>query len=78
MADSTNGKNKKTLDAFADDLDAMLNIGDSQDVRKVGLIEDDDAIDRLLMGDNFQHAEDEPERDEFADIDALMATILTI
>lgn len=72
MADSTNGKNKKTLDAFADDLDAMLNIGDSQDVRKVGLIEDDDAIDRLLMGDNFQHAEDEPERDEFADIDALI------
>lgn len=72
MADSTNGKNKKTLDAFADDLDAMLNMEDTPDTRKVGLIEDDDAIDRLLMGDNFRHGQQETEADEFADINALI------
>lgn len=72
MADSTDGKNKKTLDAFADDLDAMLNMEDTPDTRKVGLIEDDDAIDRLLMGDNFRHDQQEAEADEFADINALI------
>ncbi len=72
MAESNKGKDKKTLDAFADDLDAMLNMDETPAAQKVGLIEDDDAIDRLLMGDNFQPAEQETERDEFADIDALI------
>ncbi|MDD1621081.1 MAG: SPOR domain-containing protein [Methylococcaceae bacterium] len=72
MAESNKGKDKKTLDAFADDLDAMLNMDETPAAQKVGLIEDDDAIDRLLMGDNFQHTDQEIERDEFADIDALI------
>lgn len=72
MADSTKSKDKKTLDAFADDLDAMLNMDGTPAAQQVGAIEDDDAIDRLLMGDNFQPVEDGSERDEFADIDALI------
>lgn len=75
MADSTNGKNKKSLDAFADDLDAMLNISDASS-QQVGMIEDDDAIDRLLMGNTFQADEQEKEPDEFADIDALLSSEL--
>lgn len=73
MADSTDGKNKNPMDVFADDLDAMLNMGDVPDKQQVGDIEDDDAIDRLLMRDGFQTLETEPQADEFSDLDALIA-----
>lgn len=72
MADSTKNKGKKTLDAFADDLDAMLSMDATPASQQVGVIDDDDAIDRLLMGDNFSHSESDTEHDEFADIDALI------
>ncbi|MCQ8118877.1 SPOR domain-containing protein [Methylomonas rosea] len=71
MAESTGSKNKKTLDAFADDLDAMLNIGDPSE-QQVGTIDDDEAIDRLLVGDEIFEPEAQQEIDEFADIDELL------
>ncbi len=71
MAESTGSKNKKTLDAFADDLDAMLNIGDSTN-QEVGTIEDDEAIDRLLVGDESFERNAQQEIDDFADIDDLL------
>jgi hypothetical protein len=72
MAESTSSKNKKTLDAFADDLDAMLNIGDPSE-QQVGTIDDDEAIDRLLVGDETFEPEAQQEIDEFADIDELLS-----
>ncbi|MGZ0076479.1 SPOR domain-containing protein [Methylomonas sp. YC3] len=72
MAESTGSKNKKTLDAFADDLDAMLNIGDPSE-QQVGTIDDDEAIDRLLVGDETFEPEAQQEIDEFADIDELLS-----
>ncbi|WP_026601923.1 SPOR domain-containing protein [Methylomonas sp. 11b] len=72
MAESTGSKNKKTLDAFADDLDAMLNIGDPSE-QQVGKIDDDEAIDRLLVGDETFEPEAQQEIDEFADIDELLS-----
>ncbi|MBD9361715.1 SPOR domain-containing protein [Methylomonas fluvii] len=72
MAESTASKNKKTLDAFADDLDAMLNIGDPSE-QQVGTIDDDEAIDRLLVGDETFEPEAQQEIDEFADIDELLS-----
>lgn len=72
MAESTSSKNKKTLDAFADDLDAMLNIGDASE-QQVGTIDDDEAIDRLLVGDETFEPEAQQEIDEFADIDELLS-----
>lgn len=72
MAESTGSKTKKTLDAFADDLDAMLNIGDDAE-QEVGAIEDDEAIDRLLVGDESFERNAEQEVDEFADIDDLLS-----
>lgn len=71
MADSTGSKNKKTLDAFADDLDAMLNIDETAS-QQVGSIEDDEAIDRLLVGDETFERDAQQEIDEFADIDSLL------
>jgi len=71
MAESTGSKNKKTLDAFADDLDAMLNIGDT-DSQQVGSIDDDEAIDRLLVGDETFERDVNDDVDEFADIDSLL------
>jgi hypothetical protein len=71
MAESTGSKNKKTLDAFADDLDAMLNIGDT-DSQQVGSIDDDEAIDRLLVGDETFERDLNNDVDEFADIDSLL------
>ncbi len=60
MAESTGKKGKKTLDSFADDLDSMLNVDDTGE-QQVGLIDDDDAIDRLLVGDVFsEDGEDLP------------------
>ncbi|AMK77965.1 MULTISPECIES: SPOR domain-containing protein [Methylomonas] len=73
MAESTGSKNKKTLDAFADDLDAMLNIGDPAE-QQVGAIDDDEAIDRLLVGDETFERDAQQEIDEFADIDELLST----
>ncbi|CAD6878298.1 Sporulation domain-containing protein [Methylomonas albis] len=72
MAESTGSKNKKTLDAFADDLDAMLNIGDPSE-QQVGTIDDDEAIDRLLVGDETFERNAQQEIDEFADIDELLS-----
>lgn len=71
MAESTGSKNNKTLDAFADDLDAMLNIGDSPN-QQVGEIDDDEVIDRLLVGDDAFEPNGQLEIDEFADIDSLL------
>lgn len=68
----TGAKNKKTLDAFADDLDAMLNIDDISS-KTVGTIDDDEAIDRLLVGDETVERDEQQEFDEFADIDSLLA-----
>jgi len=72
MAEPTTKKPKKTLDAFADDLDAMLNIGETAS-EQVGLIDDDEAIDRLLVDHEVVADSAAAERDEFADIDALLA-----
>ncbi len=61
MADATD-KNTAS-DDFADDLDAMLNDTSSLDeINEV--IDDEDAIDRLLMDDS-----ETAEQDEFAEID---------
>lgn len=76
MADAGKEKSKKTLDNFADDLDAMLDNDAVAAAQQVGLIDDDDAIDRLLMGDSFQQSEQESAEDEFADIDALIGADL--
>ncbi len=88
MAESTDKKSDKNLDTFADDLDSMLTVEDSAE-QQVGLIDDDEAIDRLLVGDDSFAVEnemlvaDEPESarmpasdiDEFGDddIDDLIA-----
>lgn len=70
MAESTMNKNKKSRDSFADDLDSMLDINDS-DNSQVGLIDDDDAIDRLLIGDAF--ADTESASNDFDPIERMMA-----
>lgn len=81
MADSKKDKNKKTSDpkgtstqkgasSFADDLDSMLDL-DASSEQKVGLIDDDDAIDRLLIGDVFEEQDKNP-NDNFTDIDQLL------
>lgn len=72
MAEAPKKKGKKTLDDFADDLDSMLNVDDAND-SQVGLIDDDDAIDRLLVGDAFSDDEVESENDMLGDIDKLIA-----
>lgn len=88
MAESSDKKSDKNLDTFADDLDSMLTVEDSAE-QQVGLIDDDEAIDRLLVGDdsfavdNEMLVADEPEParmpasdiDEFGDddIDDLIA-----
>ena len=61
MADATD-KNTAS-DDFADDLDAMLNDTSSLDENNE-VIDDEDAIDRLLMDDS-----ETAEQDEFAEID---------
>ncbi|MCQ8105029.1 SPOR domain-containing protein [Methylomonas sp. SURF-2] len=70
MAQSKNDKNQKPQDSFADDLDSMLNL-DGAAEHEAGLI-DDDAIDRLLIGDAFEPVE-EAEESRFDDIDGLIA-----
>lgn len=71
MAQSKNDKNQKPQDSFADDLDSMLDL-DGASEHEVGLIDDDDAIDRLLIGDAFEPVE-ESEASQFTDIDQLIA-----
>lgn len=66
MAESTGKKGKKSIDNFADDLDSMLGVDESPQ-HKVGLIDDDDAIDRLLMGDVFP----DDDRDQAVSADAV-------
>ena len=88
MAETPKGrKPKKTLDAFADDLDAMLNAESSSKTAQPDLIEDDAAIDRLLMNDRFPTGDDgggneamdrsfleeDSGKQEHADIDDLLA-----
>lgn len=80
MADSKKDKSQqipdtKAANSFADDLDSMLDLDASPD-QQVGLIDDDDAIDRLLIGDVFEEQEDNP-NDSFSDIDQLLATEYT-
>lgn len=71
MADSTDKKTKNTLDVFADDLDAMLNIADTP-AQQVGLIDDDEAIDRLLVADEGFERGSKQSDDDFTDIDGLL------
>lgn len=56
MAESNKTKKTPTPDSFADDLDSMLNL-DAASEQQVGLVDEDDAIDRLLMGDAFADGE---------------------
>ena len=53
MADSKDNKNASP-DDFADDLDAILDNIDLSDNMQDELIDDEDAIDRLLMDDNLE------------------------
>ncbi len=62
---------RKGAGSFADDLDSMLDLNGSPD-QQVGLIDDDEAIDRLLVGDVFEE-QDENSRDGSDDIDRLLA-----
>lgn len=53
MAESEDKKNQKLPASFADDLDSMLNFDDALE-QKVELVDDDDAIDKLLIDDAFE------------------------
>ena len=70
MAESKNNKPQQNPDAFADDLDSMLDMDAASE--QVGLIDDDDAIDRLLIGDVFEDQDDNA-KDSLNDIDQLLA-----
>ena len=70
MAESKNHKTQASTDAFADELDSMLDMEASSE--QVGLIDDDDAIDRLLIGDVFEDQENNSE-DSLNDLDQLLA-----
>ena len=72
MAESKGNKNPKQQDNFADDLDSMLNLEQTDDAQ-VGLIDDDDAIDRLLVGDAFPEEDDNADSTDANDIDQLIA-----
>lgn len=78
MAESSNRNNNKSLDPFAADLDAMLNDGEQQTSQKVGIIEDDDAIDRLLMAENFPPMEEGIADEPLSDFDVLTADELGV
>lgn len=72
MAEPKNDKNQKPQDSFADDLDSMLNLDDVAG-QEVGLIDDDEAIDRLLIGDDFESESlEENASSQFDDIDQLI------
>lgn len=70
MTESKRTKKPKTPDSFADDLDSMLNLDDASD-QQADLIDDDEAIDRLLMTDAFD--EEESKEMELNDIDKLIS-----
>lgn len=72
MAESKQDKHQKSQDSFADDLDSMLNLDEMTD-QEVGLVDDDDAIDKLLMGDVFDEPESEAETTQLNAIDQLLA-----
>ncbi|MGY6277799.1 SPOR domain-containing protein [Methylomonas sp. MgM2] len=69
MAESKNQKKKQKSESFADDLDSMLNL-DATSEQQVELIDDDDAIDRLLMVDAFEEPNDD--ETESGDISELL------
>lgn len=75
MAESKQNKKTKTQDSFADELDSMLNL-DEAEQQQGELMDDDDAIDRLLMDpfedDSDEGAESEAEPAEVNDIDQLI------
>lgn len=71
MAESKQKKKQNPQDSFADDLDSMLNLDETSE-QHVGLVDDDDAIDRLLMEDAFQASQDES-TEQPNDIDFLLA-----
>ncbi len=68
-----NDKKTNPQDDFDDDFEAMLNLDSEADEKHIEDIDDEDAIDRLLMGDNFQHGADEDDKNEFSGLDALIA-----
>lgn len=72
MAESNGKKGNQSQNAFADDLDSMLNVDEDAE-HQVGLIDDDDAIDRLLVGDVFQEDTDDSKIDDLSDLDKLIA-----
>jgi len=65
MADSKDKKNEDSSEDFADDLDAMLNHVESSLDESDELIEDEDAIDQLLMDDAFDMAAEGAEDEVF-------------
>ena len=71
MAESKDKKNSKTQNSFADDLDLMLNLDDTSEQQVDHLIDDDEAIDRLLMPDAFE--DEEQKESELTDIDKMIA-----
>ncbi len=73
MAESSEN-NKHTMDKLSDDLDAMLDDAGTSDEPGKELIDDEDAIDRLLMDNAFDS--EESEVDEFAEIDELISETL--
>jgi hypothetical protein len=74
MAGSKGDNKQKSQDSFADDLDSMLNLDESAE-QEVGFIDDDDdAIDRLLVGDAFETNDNEDLMAETDDFDELLAS----
>ncbi len=71
MAESSDENNKPIPNKLADDLDSMLDETEaSMEQQPEELIDDEDAIDRLLMDNAFDNADEEV--DEFAEIDELI------
>ena len=71
MAEPKKGTIQNSQNSFADDLDSMLNIDEIPE-QQVGLVDDDDAIDRLLIDDAFQASQDDI-AEQSNDIDQLLA-----
>ncbi len=71
MADSTED-NKQAIEQLSADLDSMLDETEieAQNAEQDSLLDDEDAIDRLLMDNAFDDVADE--QDEFAEIDTPM------
>ncbi len=73
MADSNDNENTSS-DEFSNELDAMLNEAESS-AEEDELIDDEDAIDRLLMDDSEEESSKEEEIDEFAEDDPIDSVI---